>query len=183
MRWYTEHAGLNRGGTAGIYVCINLIPFLTTVRQTNRAPRRNSRARSWLFKYIENRKLSLSHPVNDRHSTVCGRTKTSGADIVDDSLQSTRTPTTTLRRALWRTRVDIDARPPDTDQINCERKVGSINAPRTPCNHGRKNSQADERVIRRSRSIRQSALVAGRKSIDPWMIIYERHRAISRTQR
>jgi len=27
---------------------------------------------------------------------MCGRTKTSGADIVDDSLQSTRTPTTTL---------------------------------------------------------------------------------------
>lgn len=52
--------------------------------------------------YVENRKLS---PV--RSTTVipmCGRIKTSGADIVDDSLQSTRTPTTTLHHAVTHAR-------------------------------------------------------------------------------
>lgn len=105
-----------------------------------------------IVRHIENRKL----PFGQRPSFRCA-----AAPKPRGRISSTTACNQQERRqqrciTLWRTRVDITARQPDTGQINCERKVGSINAPGTSGNHGRKNPHEDKSIAARDKGFWQS---------------------------
>lgn len=135
---------LNRTNREYMY---QLDPIPNDDRESNRPPRRNSRA-FVTDQYIENRKLSR---FGQRPSFRCAAAPKPRGRISLTTACNQQERRQQRCSTLWRTRVDIAARPPDTSQINCERKAGSINAPPwIPSNHGRKNPREDKRVARRN---------------------------------